>query len=39
MSKNLADKYQRIIDDIDSDKPDSYCETDRKFLEKIVDII
>jgi len=25
--------------DIDSDKPDSYCETDRKFLEKIIDTI
>lgn len=25
--------------DIDSDKPDSYSDTDRKFLEKIVDII
>ena len=25
--------------DIDSDKPDSYCETDRIFLEKITDII
>ncbi len=25
--------------DIDSDKPDSYCETDRIFLEKIVNII
>ncbi len=24
--------------DIDSDKPDSYCETDRIFLEKIIDL-